>query len=194
MSSNQLEFQEIYAAYQPKILRYLVRMVGEEEAEDLTQEVFAKVDQALHNFRGESKPSTWLYRIAANTACDWLRSPTYRRMAQKKPLEDAAGDEIEEIDDRDLWTGEKMPLVDQQCVRQEMNTCIQSYVERLPEIYRRVLVLSDMQKLKDGEIAERLGIPLSTVKIRLHRARAMLREEFETHCEYYWVEEALKHI
>ena len=60
MNDSELEFQKIYDAYQPRLLRYLVRLIGEHDAEDLTQEVFVKVNQALKTFRGESQLSTWL--------------------------------------------------------------------------------------------------------------------------------------
>jgi RNA polymerase sigma-70 factor (ECF subfamily) len=76
MEACALEFQKIYDTYQPKILRYLTRMVGESDAEDLTQDVFVKVNKALGDFRGESKVSTWLYRIATNVAMDRMRSPS----------------------------------------------------------------------------------------------------------------------
>jgi len=76
MNACKIEFQEIYADFQPKILRYMARMIGEGEAEDITQEVFIKLSHTLKTFRGESSLSTWIYRIATNTALDRLRSPT----------------------------------------------------------------------------------------------------------------------
>jgi len=78
MSDIELEFQIIHDTFRPKIYRYLSRMVGEHEAEDLTQEVFVKVNQGLGNFKGESKLTTWLYRIATNAAIDRLRSPSFQ--------------------------------------------------------------------------------------------------------------------
>ena len=85
---HSLEFPQIYTAYWPKIARYLARLVGEDEAEDLTQEVFIKVSQALPGFRGESSVSTWLYRIATNAAYDRLRS---RLRLQAEELAEVAG-------------------------------------------------------------------------------------------------------
>jgi RNA polymerase sigma-70 factor, ECF subfamily len=184
MDNHELEFDEIYAAFQPKILRYLAGLVGEHEAEDLTQEVFVKVNRALRDFRGESKLSTWLYRVATNTALDKLRSPSFRQ-SESPDLIDT--DETP-IDDRNTWTGEKTPPVEQQIYREEMNECIREYIGRLPESYRTVLVLSEMEELSNNEIAEILGASLETVKIRLHRARTKLRQELESHCDAYWVE------
>jgi RNA polymerase sigma-70 factor, ECF subfamily len=66
-------FRKIYDENQPRIRRLLVRLVGPQEAEDLTQTVFAKAAAALPSFRGDAEISTWLYRIATNVASDWLR-------------------------------------------------------------------------------------------------------------------------
>jgi RNA polymerase sigma-70 factor (ECF subfamily) len=182
MDNWQSEFPEIYTTYWPKLTRYLIRMVGESEAEDLAQEVFIKVSQALPGFRGESSLSTWLYRIATNTALDRLRSPVFQKQGADHPIE-------AEADEHAACLPDHKPPIEQQFVKHEMGDCILGYLSRLPEIYRSVLVLSDMEDLTNKEIADILDVPLSTVKIRLHRARASLREELETHCEYYWVSE-----
>lgn len=185
MDDSELEFQKIYDDFQPRILRYLIRLVGESEAEDVTQEIFVKVSQALENFRGESKLSTWLYRIATNTALDRLRSPSFQRIAQKKLSDDSIEKSEVEPEDKDISTGEKTPSVEQQFVRKEMNKCIRDFIEELPENYRAVVVLSELEGLSNTEIAEILGVTLDTVKIRLHRARAKLKKELETHCDFY---------
>ena len=187
MSDRGLEFQEIYELFQQKILRYMARLVDENEAEDLTQETFVKVNLALENFRGESKLSTWIYRIATNTALDRLRSPSFQQAAQKLSADLIEIDESP-LDDRNVWTGEKTPLVEPQVYRKEMGACIQDFIGKLPESYRTVLVLGELESLSNNEIAEILGISLGTVKIRLHRARAKLRQELETNCDSYWVE------
>src|SRR5512143_409390 len=67
-------FQEIYERFQPGVLRFLSRLVGEDEAEDVVQEVFLRVDRGLEGFRGESSLGTWIYRIARNAALDRLRN------------------------------------------------------------------------------------------------------------------------
>jgi RNA polymerase sigma-70 factor (ECF subfamily) len=189
MKDSELEFQEIYDAFQPKTHRYLTQLVGEGEAEDLTQEVFVKVSRALHTFRGESKLSTWLYRIATNAARDRLRSPSFQRIVQEG-LSNASAENLEtELEDGNAWTGEKAPLTEQQVFRKEMNECIQEYIAKLPKNYRTVLVLSEFEGLKNEEIAEVVGASLNTVKIRLHRARARLKEELAGNCDSYWIED-----
>ncbi len=181
---NDPEFANVYEAFQPKILRYLIRLVGETEAEDLAQEVLIKVHEALADFQGKSQLSTWIYRIATNTALDRLRSPSYKRT-----LQNCSASTETEVQDRDVLTGEKTPLVEPQIFRKEMSQCLQNFIQKLPENYRVVLVLSEFEGLKDSEIAETLGITPGTVKIRLHRAKERLKEALIAQCDPYWVEE-----
>jgi RNA polymerase sigma-70 factor (ECF subfamily) len=184
MSINDSEFHKIYDIYQPKILRYLTHFISEGEAEDLTQETFVKVYQSLENFRGESQLSAWIYRIATNIALDRLRSPSFQRMAKFELSDDSV-----EGDDRVVLVKEESTLVEKQLIRNEMNDCVRGHIEKLPETYRAVLVLSEYEGLKNHEIAEVMGVTLDVVKIRLHRARAKLKEDLETNCEIHWIEE-----
>ena len=114
MNDNQLEFQKVYDTFQPKIHRYLVRFVGDYEAEDLTQEVFVKVGQGLKEFRGESQLSTWIYKIATNSALDRLRSPSFHWTLGVSPFSEADL----EIEDKDILTGgANLPLSRSRFVR-----------------------------------------------------------------------------
>jgi RNA polymerase sigma-70 factor, ECF subfamily len=185
MMDRELDFQEIYSTFQPRILGYLSRMFGAEEAEELTQEVFVKVDKALQEFRGEAQLSTWIHRIATNAALDRLRNPSFRQRARECVPVDSGTERVTELQDQNVWTGETRPDVDQQLIRLEMNGCIREYIEQLPEDYRAVLALSEVEGLKNREIAEILGVSLDTVKIRLHRARARLKESLGNHCNFY---------
>ena len=178
----ELRFQQVYDEYHAKIFRYLTRIVGRSEAEDLTQEVFVKVGQALETFRGESQLSTWIYRIATNVALDRLRQPAVRHGGEKLlPVESIAEIKAEQ----DIRTGELKPSTEQRLIRGEMNGCIREIIQTLPEQYRSVIVLSELEDLKDGEIAEILGLTLQTAKVRLHRARARLRKELSAACVFY---------
>jgi len=182
MIRDDLEFEQIHEDFRPKIQRYLIRLVGEQEAEDLTQEVFVKVNRALQNFRGESQLSTWLYRIATNTALDRIDSPSYQRAIQAQLAQDAIGDDEVELEDQDVWTGEKAPRLETEVMRQEMYECVWNRLDHLPANYRTVLLLSDMEGFTNSEVAEILGVSLDAVKIRLHRARARLRKDIERYC------------
>jgi RNA polymerase sigma-70 factor (ECF subfamily) len=170
--ARQLDFQALYDEFQPRIRRYLSRLVGTSEAEDLTQEVFAKVSRALPGFRGNSKVSTWLYRIATNTAYDRFRSPSTRR-ADEVPLDGPTAER------------EQPPGIEQDLVRHEVNACIRQYIDALPPSYRSVVILSEHEGLTNQEIAEALGVSLDTVKIRLHRARGRLKRDLGDGCDLY---------
>jgi RNA polymerase sigma-70 factor, ECF subfamily len=179
MAENELAFKEIYDTFRPRIVRYLTRMIGETEAEDLTQEVLVKVSQALKTFRGESQLSTWIYQIATNAALDKRRSRSFRETNH----ETLATDSIEESrTNKDVWTGETKPPLEQQLIRKEMNGCIHNVINKLSANYRTVIVLSELEGFKDNEIAEIIRLSLQATKIRLHRARARLRKELETYC------------
>jgi RNA polymerase sigma-70 factor (ECF subfamily) len=73
MTAQPLDFHSIHDAYRPRILRYLTRLAGAADAEDLTQQVLLKISQSLGQFRGDASLSTWIYRIATNAALDQLR-------------------------------------------------------------------------------------------------------------------------
>jgi RNA polymerase sigma-70 factor (ECF subfamily) len=183
MKDGHLDFQEIHREFRPRVQRYLARMVGETEAEDLTQEVFAKVAHALSAFRGESSLSTWIYRIATNTARDAMRKPLFRQAAGVRtvPFEEIAGESEGEVD----CASGGNPLLDERVIRGEMNVCIREVIDTLPANYRTCIILSDLEDLSDAEIAEVLGLSLQAAKIRLHRARARLRERLEASCVFY---------
>ncbi len=180
--TSQYEFQDIYSSFNEKIRRYLARLIGEADSEDVTQEVFLKVNAGLNDFRGESSLSTWIYRIATNAAMDHLRK------VQPGQTEHKAGGPVDDdLDSKDSVgaSQEIVPPLDGQLIRKEMNDCIRGIVDGLPENYRQVLILSDLEELKNNEIAEVLDISLETVKIRLHRARARLKKELQHHCNFY---------
>ena len=167
-----LDFQNVYGEFHLKIQRYLSRLLGPNEAEDVTQEAFAKVSQALPQFRGGSSLSTWIYRIATNTAYDKLRRPAFQR-AGEVPV-----DPVAPVQDPSAGA-------EQNLVRTEMNDCIGEYIAGLPASYRTVVVLSEHEGLTNQEIADALGVSLETVKIRLHRARARLRKDLGSGCSFY---------
>ena len=177
---NQTEFREIYQEFQPKIRHFLSRMLGDQAAEDIAQEVFAKVSRSLDSFKGKSCFSTWIYRIATNTALDKLRSSSFKRSSEHTPLEDFAG-----IADRNVWTGQAESTVDQEVVRREMSECVREFVDRLSPDYRTVLILSELEGFKNREIADILEISLDNVKVRLHRARTSLKKELDSGCNFY---------
>ncbi len=188
MSAMNLDFQAIYDKFQPRIMRFVTNMVGDTDAEDLTQEIFIKVNRALPDFHGDASLSTWLYRIATNAALDRLRSPAYRLSNLRTEQANHTYNPELEVDDRNIWTGEKVPVVEWQVVRKEMSACLQEYIQRLPESYRIVLALSEFEGLSNHEMADILQVTKGAVKIRLHRARERLKADLIANCPSYWVE------
>ncbi len=182
MSEGVLDFEKIHADFRPRIQRYLTHLVGEQESEDLTQEVFVRISQALPTFRGESQLSTWIYRIATNAALDKLRTPAFKRVVQDELSDGLDSDELE-IEDRNVWTGEEIPSPEQQLIREERYECYCDFLEDLPPNYRTIVALSELEELAANTIAEILGLSLDVVKIRLHRGRVRLLQELKSHCK-----------
>ena len=182
MSEAVLDFLKIHDEFRPKIQRYLMRLVGEYEAEDLTQDVFIKISRALQTFRGESQLSTWIYRIATNAALDRLRDPSFKRIVQVE-LSGSSGPAEMEVEDKDNWTGEEISSPEQQLFRKERFECYCDCIEKLPLNYRTIVALSELEALAANEIAEILGLSLDVVKIRLHRGRTRLLQELKSHCK-----------
>jgi len=178
MNAGELDFERIYDTFGPKIQRYLTRLVGEHEAEDLTQEVFLKVSQALQTFRGESELSTWIYRIATNAAIDKMRTSSFQQGARASSLDDS-----EEAEEKALGAGEETSSLELRLMRKERYECFVDFVGNLPANYRTVVALSELEELTNNEIAQVLGLSLDVVKIRLHRGRAMLLKELKSHCK-----------
>jgi RNA polymerase sigma-70 factor (ECF subfamily) len=179
MATIEPEFNHIYGEFYEKISHYLKRLIGENEAEDLTQEVFLKINKGLAGFEGKSSISTWVYRIATNAALDKVKSRSHREDSKTVVLEEASNDTENVCAEKTSLSAER------EAIRNEMNECIQEFVDRLPTDYRTVIILSEIKDLKNQEVADILRLSLDAVKIRLHRARARLKTEFEAGCNFY---------
>lgn len=177
---KEINFSDIYKEFYPKITQYLTRIVGEHEAEDVAQAVFVKVNSNLSTFKGDAKLSTWVFKIATNAALDRLRSPSYKR-SPSGPLAPVHLQKVENI----TMAGNKPATPDRKVIRDEMSDCIREFVDRLPPDYRTIITLNELEGFSNREIAEILDISLETAKIRLHRARAKLKDSLESGCDFY---------
>lgn len=168
-------FNRLVLAYQEQLYNVAYRLLGDpEEAADATQEAFLKAYERLHQHRGGSFRA-WLLRILTNTCYDALRK---RRRRAEGPLPDTTGpDPLDRL--RLLPSREASP--EEAALRGEIHRAIQEGLQRLSPEYRTVLVLSDIEGLSYEEIAEVLSIPLGTVKSRLSRARAQMRDFLRVH-------------
>jgi RNA polymerase sigma-70 factor (ECF subfamily) len=175
---EDLNFEKIYSEFEKPVYNFVLRMARNDLlAQDLTQDIFFKIYQNLVAFRGEAKLSTWIYQIANNTYLDYLRTSSFKKQNKTDALEDEEELQFEEID--------KVLSIDEQLVKAEENDCVHEYVNNLPEDYRAVMFLHDLQGLKNREIAEVLNCSLDTVKIRLHRARKKFRTGCANDCNLY---------
>jgi RNA polymerase sigma-70 factor (ECF subfamily) len=177
------KFNAIFDEYHPRILRYLSRIVGPVDAEDLSQEVFDKISKGLSRFQGRSSLSTWIYRIATNTAIDRSRSAAYKYAGNQDVFEDETTH-----DSSGPTPAKTAPFTDQLVIRKEMSDCVNEFIDNLPPDYRTVIVLSELEGFANKEIAEILGISLDNVKIRLHRARTRLRKALQEGCDFYYTD------
>src|ERR671927_970355 len=170
VSGREDGFEELVRRYQRPIAAYVYRMVGDyESALDLTQEVFIKVYNSLRRYRSEFKFSTWIYKIAHNSAVDHLRRTATREQSLVMGPE---GDQF------DLPVESTRPSPEQESERKERRGEIESVVRALPANYRELIILRHSQDLSYEEIVEVTALPLGTVKNRLFRAREMMRQQF----------------
>ena len=163
-------FEELVRRYQRPISAYVYRMIGDYDAAlDLTQEIFIKVYASLSRYRPEFKFSTWIYKIAHNSAVDHLRRSAGR---ERSLVIGPEGDQY----DLPVQSGSLSP--EQESEREERRVEIESVVRSLPAAYRELIILRHSQDLTYEEIVVVTGLPLGTVKNRLFRAREMMRQLF----------------
>jgi RNA polymerase sigma-70 factor (ECF subfamily) len=168
LSGRTDAFGELVLRYQDRLYNTLVRMVGStDEARDVAQESFVHAFTKLDTFRGESQFYSWLFRIAYNAAVS--RQRKRHKSASLDAARDAGG--LEPADGRP----ESVPSHAME--RSERQAQVRDALGELSEEYRTVLVLKEIDGLKYEEIAEIVGCPIGTVRSRIHRARAELREK-----------------
>lgn len=183
MSTKIDAFGALYASNQGRMRGLLSRMVGPQDAEDLTQVTFAKAAQALPTFRGKAEVSTWLYRLAVNVALDWLRS----RPAREAKLT-VAFPETSTEDKTGALT--KAAVIDpplspeQELAHKDTHECIRAEIVKLPGPHREILMLSFLGELNDDEVANALGITVGNAKVRLHRAKQDFKKVIEACCDF----------
>jgi RNA polymerase sigma-70 factor (ECF subfamily) len=176
----EYDFNNIYDEYYQKIIRYLTRIVGPNEAEGAAQDVFDKINRNLTGFQGKSKLSTWIYRIATNTAVDRLRSADYKHSKGQQQFEESV-----DFKSKNVLETSKLSSTEQALIRKEMSECIGEFIDNLPPDYRTIIALSELKDLSNKEIADILEISVENVKIRLHRARKQLKASLNDGCDFY---------
>jgi RNA polymerase sigma-70 factor (ECF subfamily) len=179
VARDERAFTTLVRSYERRVFSLLLRMIGNRaEAEDLAQEVFVQVFKAIGSFRGEAKLSTWIYRIAINLCKNRSKYLRARHSGQEVeldslkeqlPMGDAKGANVAQVERPDEMVSGK-----------QVERIVQNAILELEPSFRECLVLRDVEDLSYEEIGAITGLPEGTVKSRIHRARAQLKELVES--------------
>lgn len=177
-AGDDAAFEHVVRTYGGRLLAVARRILGsEDDAADAVQDAFLSAFRGLDRFEGGAKLSTWLHRIAVNAALMKLRT---RRRKPEQSIETLLPSFLDDGHHQEAFASWSEP-VDRSIERREMRTAIREEIARLPETYRIVLVMRDIEGLDTDETARMLGISPNAVKIRLHRARQALRTLLAPH-------------
>jgi RNA polymerase sigma-70 factor (ECF subfamily) len=167
-------FNELVLTYERRVYGLVFRMLGRrDEAEDLAQEVFVQVFKAIDQFRGESKLSTWIYRIAVNL-CKNRTKYNARRHAGEQDDIDAMAERVPMTAARAATVGD-VSRPDELVEGMQLEEIVKRSIQRLEPEFREALILADVEDMPYEEIAQIMNVPVGTVKSRIHRARAQLK-------------------
>jgi RNA polymerase sigma-70 factor (ECF subfamily) len=154
-------FETLIRKYQNRIARVLYLLIGnQDDVQDVAQETFIRAFRCLHTFRGSSSFSTWLHRIALNTARNWIRKSKRNR---------------ELLVSTDNWWHCNTEKPDDSLISRERVSEIHYALGQLPPLYREVIILRHFDELSYDEIADVLQVPIGTVRSRLAKARELLQ-------------------
>ncbi len=169
-------FETMVRQYGGRMLATARRLLGSEhDANDAVQQAFISVFKSVSDFNGEARLSTWLHRIVVNAALAQMR---YRRRRPELPIDDL----LPRFDEEGRWAGDVAPqsaALENLADGRETQEMVRRCIDRLPQVYRSVLVLRDIEELNTVEAAEMLAVTPNAAKIRLHRARQALKTLIE---------------
>jgi RNA polymerase sigma-70 factor (ECF subfamily) len=177
-AGDERAFERLVRDQGPRLLAVSRRFLrNEEDARDAVQEAFLSAFRSLAKFEHTSKISTWLHRIAVNCCLMRLRT---RRRKPEQPIEDFLpqfAEDGHQLHPSFSWKGSAETLLEEG----ETRRIVRDAIDRLPESYRSVLLLRDIEELTTDETAALLDVSANAVKIRLHRARQALRGVLDAH-------------
>jgi RNA polymerase sigma-70 factor (ECF subfamily) len=180
LGGEEAAYAKLRNKYWRPLHAMLSRMIhNKHDAEDLTQEAFIKAFGSLQSYNPEYAFSTWLYKIASNNCIDYLRKRRLQTVSIDNPIRLRDGEVQMELPDRDA------PRPDTPLTSSERTAILQEAVKNLPEKYRKVIELRHTHELEYNDIAERLNLPLGTVKAHLFRARALLLKRLQGKLEHF---------
>ena len=178
-AGQEWAFETMVRLYGGRLLAVARRFTrNEEDAQDVLQSAYLSAFRALNDFEGACQLSTWLHRIVVNTALMKLRSRRRKPEESIDALLPAFQEDGHHVEQFSEWS----TPADQLMERKETRTTVRACIEQLPENYRAVLTLRDIEELSTQEVADMLGMTPTAVKVRLHRARqalsTLLRKEY----------------
>jgi RNA polymerase sigma-70 factor (ECF subfamily) len=170
---NEQAYRQLIERYQPRIYSLAVRMVGQaQDAEDVTQETFVRMFRAIDRYDPARPFAAWLFTIASRLCIDHIRRRRSRPISLVQRETGSQDEHLIEVEDTGLKPDEIVSRAEEE---QRAHTLVDS----LPPHYRIVVMLRHQQDLSYEEISQVLHLPLGTVKARIHRARALLKERLE---------------
>lgn len=170
-AGDEAAYAQLVREQTPALLRVTGRLLrSDHEAREAVQDAFVSAFRALPRFRGDSRLGTWIYRIAINAALARLRA---RSQADEVSLDEWLPRFVE--DGHAAEPSVPWPAADAGAERREVRERVRAAIDRLPDTYRTVVLLRDIEELTTDEAAQALGISPGAVKVRLHRARQALR-------------------
>jgi len=181
INSGQTEkFYDLVKRYEQKLYNFSLRMCrNPSDAEDMIQDTFLNVFKYLNNFRHETKFKNWLYKVAASTCIKKRRKSKFAPDKELSLDEFLPNGNAEKPDHVPQWA--MLPL--DNLLNEELSSVINQSILGLPEKYRVVIVLRDIEGFSTAETAQILNLSPSNVKVRLHRARLYLRDKLEGYFE-----------
>jgi RNA polymerase sigma-70 factor, ECF subfamily len=177
-AGDEAAFEQVVRSYGGRLLAVARRIVNsEEDARDAVQDAFLNAFRSLDRFEGNAKLSTWLHRIVVNAALMKLRT---RKRKPEQSIEGLLPSFLDDGHHEERFQSWDEP-VDKLMERAENRELVRRQIDALPEGYRTVLVLRDIEGLDTEETAKVLGLSVNATKIRLHRARQALRTMLAPH-------------
>lgn len=174
---DEAAFNELVLTYEAQVYRLAFRMLGNtEDARDLAQEVFVQVFRSIENFRGDSKLGTWLFRITVNLSKNQNKYLARRQKKLHSELDESLG--VDTSGAEGVTAGETAQP-EERAMAGQFERIIAASLAALDEEHRTIVILRDVEGLSYEEVAQIADLPLGTLKSRLHRARALLRQLIE---------------
>ncbi|MCX7943838.1 MAG: RNA polymerase sigma-70 factor [Deltaproteobacteria bacterium] len=169
-------FEEIVERYSPKAMRLALKITkSKEDAQDVVQDTFVSVYKNIDSFRGDSLFSSWIYRICTNFALMKLRGRRYDN--QSESIDENPNMDIDKLAEHSHQENDWSDRIDKLLLRKELRQKIDEAIDKLPDEYRVVFIMKDIEGMSNEEIGKELNLSVPAVKSRLHRARLFLRKE-----------------